>query len=131
MRIRVVAAGLFVLAQACKSDPPHDAPHAAQASPQASAEPAPLAMPLALGNAGSPEGGPPPAPMRGDVAISAENPAKDLAGYTVTVVLRLPDAPAVPGGSPINGPAIDGMRKQNEPRFTIDLSPARMRMRIG
>ena len=130
MKVRVVAAALFVLAQACKSDPAHDTAHTAQASPQASAEPAPLAMPLALANAASPEGGPPPVPMRGDVAIAAENLAKDPAGYTLTVVLRLPDAPAVPGGPPVNAAAIDGMRKQNEPRFTIDLSPARMRMQL-
>ena len=122
---------IFAIAlAACKTEAPHETPHPAQPSPQASAEPAPLATPLALAANASPEGGPPPVPMRGDVAIPAENVGKDVAGYTVTLVLRLPDAPAVPGGAPIAAQAIDAMRKQNEPRFTVDLSPNRMRMQL-
>jgi hypothetical protein len=129
--VRFPLAALCVIAlAACKTDPSHDAQHAAQASPQASAEPAPLATPLALSAHASPEGGPPPAPMRGDVALQAEPGGKDVAGYTIGVVLRLPDAPAVPAGPPINATAIDAMRKQNEPRFSIDLGSSRMRMRL-
>src|SRR5439155_10564334 len=114
---------------ACKNDAPKDTPKPAQPSPQASAEPAPIATPL-LSARTSPEGGPPPTPMRGDVALEAEAFGKDLAGYTITVVLRLPDAPAVTPGSPINVPSIDAVRKANEPRFTIDLTPSRMRMQL-
>jgi hypothetical protein len=129
--VKLLACAVIAIALgACKSDPPHDAPHPAQPSPQASAEPAPLATPLALAANASPEGGPPPIPMRGDVAIPPEIVGKDVAGYTVTLVLRLPDAPAVPSGAPIAAQAIDAMRKQNEPRFTVDLSPTRMRMRL-
>ena len=130
--MKAVAFGIavFALAAACRNDAPHDTSKPAQPSPQASAEPAPIATPLALSANVSPEGGPPPVPMRGDVALAPEYGGKELPGYTVKVVLRLPDAPAVPAGPPINGAAIDAMRKQNEPRFTIDLTSSRMRMQL-
>jgi hypothetical protein len=115
---------------ACKNETPKETTHSAQPSPQASAEPAPLAMPLALSANAPREGGPPPTPMRGDVPLEAEGAGKDLAGYTIGVVLRLPDAPSVPAGPPINASAIDAIRKQNEPRFVIDLTPTRMRMQL-
>jgi hypothetical protein len=130
MRRLLALTGSLALCAACKSDPSHDTTHTAQASPQASAEPAPIAAPLALSANASPEGGPPPVPMRGDVPIPPELTGKDLAGYTIGVVLRLPDAPAVPTGPPINAQAIDAIRKKNEPRFTIDLTPSRMRMQL-
>ena len=123
----------LVALAACKTSP-QETGHA-QASPQASAEPAPIAMPLvASANASHlilDGGGPLPTPMRGDIAIEAEGGGKDLAGYSITVVVRLPDAPAVPAGPPINAAAIDAMRKQNEPRFIIDLTPTRMRMQLA
>lgn len=103
----------------------------AQASPQASAQPAPIATPLVASAHASPEGGPPPTPMRGDVAIDPEGAGKDMTGYSIAVVVRLPDAPAVPVGPAINAGAIDAMRKQNEPRFAIDLTPSRMRMQLS
>ncbi len=115
---------------ACKTEAPKETPHPAQQSPQASAEPAPIATPLALSANLSPEAGPPPTPMRGDMAIEPEASGKDLAGYTIGVVIRLPDAPAVPPGPPVNASVIDAIRKQNEPRFTIDLTPTRMRMQL-
>ena len=126
-----VAALLVLAAVSCKTtDASHDA-GTAQASPQASAEPAPLATPLALSANASPEGGPPPVPMRGDLPLPPETPLpKDPPGYTVAIVLRLPDAPAVTVGSPVNASAIDAIRKQNEPRFEVDLTSSRMRMRL-
>lgn len=125
-----VAALCVVAVAACKSDPTHDAQHSAQASPQASAEPAPLAMPLALAALKSPEGGPPPVPMRGDVQLPTDSAGKDFSGYTVGVVLRLPDAPPVTSGAPVSASTVDLVRKQNEPRFEIDLSSSRMSMRL-
>jgi hypothetical protein len=68
--------------------------------------------------------------MRGDVALEAENAGKDLTGYTIAVVLRLPDAPPVTQGAAVSASAVDAVRKSNEPRFSIDLAPARMRMRL-
>ncbi|HEY2370514.1 MAG TPA: hypothetical protein VGH87_29155 [Polyangiaceae bacterium] len=124
------AAAFLLLAISCKTETPKDTPKAAQASPQASAEPAPIATPLALSARVSPEGGPPPTPMRGDTALEPEAFGKEQAGYTINVVLRLPDAPAVTTGSPINAQTIDAVRKANEPRFTIDLTPTRMRLQL-
>lgn len=46
------------------------------------------------------------------------------------MVLRLPDAPAISSGPAISTQAIDAIRKQNEPRFEIDLSASRMRMQL-
>ena len=120
---------VFLAAVSCKTEAPKDTPKSATSSPQASAEPAPIATPL-LSARVSPEGGPPPTPMRGDVALEAEAFGKDLAGYTINVVLRLPDAPAVTSGAPVNSQTIDAVRKANEPRLTIDLTPARMRMQL-
>jgi hypothetical protein len=123
-------AGLLLVAvAACKSNAPDTAQ---QQSPQASAQPAPFAMPLVAAVNVSTEGGPPPAPMRGDVALEAEATGKDAAGYTITVVVRLPDAPAVASGANlVNTAVVEAMRKQNEPRFTIDLSAGRMRMQLA
>ncbi len=115
----------------CKVGNAQEVGDAQQPSPQASAQPAPIATPLVASANASPEGGPLPTPMRGDVALDAEGMGKDLAGYSVAIVVRLPDAPAVPAGPPINGPAIDALRKQNEPRFTIDLTTNRMRMQLS
>jgi len=122
----------FVLAlAACDNAPSHDAQHSAQASPQASAEPAPLATPLELAaNARSPEGGPPPQPLRADDALPPDPAGKDIPGYTIGVVLRLPDAPAVSAGAPVSATTIDAIRKENEPRLSIDLTSTRMRMQI-
>ncbi len=129
MRIAALVSSLALLG-ACKTEAPKETPHAAQQSPQASAEPAPIATPLALSANASPEGGPPPTPMRGDLALDPESAGKELAGYTIGVVIRLPDAPAVPTGGAINTNVIDAIRKQNEPRFVIDLTPTRMRMQL-
>jgi hypothetical protein len=114
---------------ACRSNAP-DTSDAQQPSPQASAQPAPFAMPLLASMSPNNEGGPPPSPLRSDVALEAESAGKDVSGYSLVVVVRLPDAPAVPTGPPVNGAAIDTIRKQNEPRFAIDLSPTRMRMQL-
>ncbi len=124
-------ASLFFVLFHCKD--PQDLADAQQPSPQASAEPAPIVTPLVASAAAntSPEAGPPPTPMRGDVALEGEVSGKELAGYTIAMVVRLPDAPAVPAGPPINATAIDAIRKQNEPRFTIDLTPTRMRMQLS
>lgn len=129
MRAQALAFFLALLC-ACKNETPKETAHSAQPSPQASAEPAPIATPLALSANASPEGGPPPTPLRGDVALDVDVSAKELTGYTIGVVLRLPDAPAVPPGPTINASAIDAIRKQNEPRFVIDLTPTRMRMQL-
>jgi hypothetical protein len=127
--VRAAALFVIVLAAACKNEAPKDTPKPTTSSPQASAEPAPIATPL-LSSRLSPEGGPPPTPMRGDVPLEVEAFGKDLAGYTINVVLRLPDAPAVTVGAPVSSQTVDAVRKANEPRFTIDLTPARMRMQL-
>ena len=129
-RSSLLAASACCLIWGCKSSP-QEAAQAASASPQASAEPAPIAAQLVASAGTSPDSGPPPAPLRGDRALDAENTGKDSAGYTLSVVLRLPDAPAISSGPGVNTQAIDAIRKQNEPRFEIDLSPSRMRMQLS
>ncbi|HSQ61728.1 MAG TPA: hypothetical protein VLM85_00880, partial [Polyangiaceae bacterium] len=114
----------------CKTSP-QEAAQAASASPQANAEPAPIAAQLVASAGTSPDSGPPPAPLRGDRPLDAENAGKDSTGYTLSVVLRLPEAPAVSSGPTVSAQAIDAIRKENEPRFEIDLSPSRMRMQLS
>jgi len=129
--LRALLALPILLSWGCRNAPQETATQAASASPQASAEPAPIARLVASAGFAAPDSGPPPATLRGDNALEPENVGKDSAGYTIGVVLRLPDAPAVPAGPPINAQAIDAIRKQNEPRFVVDLSASRMRMQLS
>jgi hypothetical protein len=127
--VRLASLALVVLC-ACKTEGTRDANDAGlQTSPQASAVPAPIATPIAFASSDR-DSGPPPTPFRGDVGLEAESAGKDVAGYTIAMVLRLPDAPAVAAGPTVNVGAIDALRKENEPRFTIDLTPMRMRMQL-
>ena len=80
---RLVLAGLFGLVSlaGCKaqSGGPEGTPDDATASPQATAIPAPLATPAVNASAGvvvTPEGGPPPVPLRGDVALGPDTLAR-------------------------------------------------------
>jgi hypothetical protein len=93
--------------------------------------------------------------MRGDRAIAADNvplpremvkefirdrdggtivrevPAKEpkeLAGYTLTAVLRASDVAGPQKGAEINAQAIEAARRKSEPRVTIDFGVARARM---
>ena len=125
----LVACALLLVG--CKQGTAAEPSDAQTTSPQASAIPAPFAFPLVATVNVSAEGGPPPVPMRGDVELEPESAGKDSPGYSLSVVVRLPDAPAVPVGPPINVAAVDALRKQNEPRFTVDLSPNRMRMQLS
>jgi hypothetical protein len=114
---------------ACKQ--PQDPGQDAQASPQASAEPAPIATPAIASGGSAPDSGPPPSPLRADVPLEGELSGKDTPGYTLAVVIRMPDAPAVATTPGVAAQVIDSIRRQNEPRFTIDLTSAHMRMQIA
>ncbi len=130
--MRLVAFALVsLIACSCKNESVRETSDAAQVqSPQASAEPAPIANPLTQAMNDARDSGPQPTPLRADVGIETESSGKDGVGYTISMVLRLPDAPAVTTGPTVNASAIDAIRKQNEPRFTIDLTPTRMRMQL-
>ncbi len=121
---------VVALVMSCKPEGAHDTDAGQQTSPQASAEPAPIATSLTQTTNDARDAGPAPSPMRSDLSLEAESAGKDGSGYTIAMVLRLPDAPAVAAGSAINTNAIDAIRKQNEPRFSIDLTQARMRMQL-
>jgi len=127
--VKLVAA-LVLACASCKPEGAHDADAGQQTSPQASAEPAPIATsPITTSN-DTRDSGPPPTPLRSDVSVEPEGGGKDVAGYTISMVIRLPDAPPIASGAQISASAIDAIRKQNEPRFVIDLTPTRMRMQL-
>ena len=128
---KAVPVWLFALAVGCRQGGSDLGDASQPPSPQASAQPAPFAPPLLASVNLSAEGGPPPLPLRAALWVEAEPAGKDLAGYSLTAVVRLPDAPAVPTGPVVNASAIDAMRKANEPRFAIDLSASRMRMQLA
>ena len=116
----------------------------AAASPQASAEPAPIATPTLSGATASPDAGPPPAPMRGDVALTTDVPreptkekeqARDtpkerelLGGFSLQAVLRPSDVAPAPKAQEVSERALDAARKKTEARLAIDLSQTRMRV---
>lgn len=125
--------GLVSLA-ACKaqSGGPEGTPDAT-ASPQATAIPAPLATPAVNASAGlviTPEGGPPPVPLRGDVALGPDTLARETVGYTLSAVFKHGDPNGPPRAMEVNAAGLEAARKKTELRVAIDLSPSRMRMQL-
>ena len=105
----------------------------ARESPQAKAEPAPLAnAPPVVASAAAalanPEAGPPPLPMRGDVALPADAVLRDVAVYTLEAALRAIDVPPAVKTPELSAASIDAARRKTEPRFAIDLAAAHARI---
>jgi hypothetical protein len=80
--------------------------------------------------------------MRGDRPLAGDAPredrppkerdnVKELAGYTLTAVLRPSDMPAAPKAPEVALAALEAARKKTEPRLTIDLSLTRARIVIA
>jgi len=125
-------ASALALASCKPSSPVADTPDA-PASPQANAIPAPLAnAPAAPASAAalvtSPEGGPPPVPLRGDVALAPDSLARESLGYTLSAVFRQSDLTGPPRANEVNAPGVEAARKKTELRVAVDLLPSRMRM---
>jgi hypothetical protein len=127
-----VASSALLLA-ACKAPPgaPEGTPDAL-ASPQASAMPAPLAVaPTSTASAVvvvTPEGGPPPTPLRGDVALGPDTLGRDASGYTLSAVLKQADLSGPLRAPEVNAAGLEAARKKTELRLAIDLGSARMRV---
>jgi hypothetical protein len=140
---RAAAVGLSILSSSgCKGgpiDPPGAAP-----SPQASAEPAPFANPPsapATAHTGA-DAGPPPDPMRSDVALLPDVPrelaahdaggrdTREVGGYAMQAVLRSGEAPAALHAPEVNVAAIDAARRRSETRMAIEVSPTRARFML-
>lgn len=105
----------------------------AMASPQASAVPAPLASPTTTASSlvvATPEGGPPPLPLRGDVALAPDTMTRETVGYTLSAVIKLSDLGAPPRAPEVNNAGLDAARNKTELRLAIDLSPSRMRVAL-
>jgi hypothetical protein len=105
----------------------------AQASPQASAMPAPLVnAPTSTASAvvvTTPEGGPPPVPLRGDVALGPDTLGRDATiGYTLSAVLKQSDLVGPLRAPEVNSAGLEAARKKTELRLAIDLGPSRMRV---
>ena len=133
MIARALALVSVLLLVACKS-PGADGTPDAMASPQASAMPAPLASAQAVASATAaqttPEGGPPPVPLRGDVALGPDTLTRDTGGYTLSAVIKQGDLAGPPKSFEVNQAGIEAARKKTELRLAIDLSPTRMRMQM-
>ncbi|MBX3186402.1 MAG: hypothetical protein KF819_05270 [Labilithrix sp.] len=118
----------------CKPAPASSSePTVASASPQASAMPAPLANAPTTTNSATPtapEGGPPPVPLRGDVALGPDTLSREGVGYTLSAALRAADVAGPPRAPEVNGAGIDAARKKTELRLAIDLGPSRMRVAL-
>lgn len=128
---RVVVVCAAILA-ACNGAPRGDQPDAA-ASPQASAMPAPLAVAPVTASAlpaSMPEGGPPPVPLRGDLALPADTLPRESVGYTLSAVFRPADVVLPPRAPEVSLAGIDAARKKTELRLAIDLLPSRMRVAL-
>jgi hypothetical protein len=117
----------------CKSPPgATEGTPDALASPQASAMPAPLAVaPTSTASAVvvvTPEGGPPPTPLRGDVALGPDTLGREASGYTLSAVLKQADLSGPPRAPEVNAAGLEAARKKTELRLAIDLGSARMRV---
>lgn len=132
MSLRALALAALLFA-GCKA--PTDGVPDAMASPQASAMPAPLASPQAVASVTTPtttpEGGPPPVPLRGDVALGPDTLTRETTnGYSLEAVLRPSDLAGPPKANEVNNAGIEAARKKTELRLAIDVSPSRMRMQM-
>jgi hypothetical protein len=108
----------------------------APASPQAKAVPAQLAAVPQLSPSGalplSLDAGPPPVPLRGDVAAAGDAVGtKELIGYTLQAVFRPAEVPPPPRGPEVSQAGLEAARRKTEPRMTIDLSATRARIVLG
>ncbi|MDB4933715.1 MAG: hypothetical protein JWP87_687 [Labilithrix sp.] len=136
-RSKVIAAVVMLAAPACKGagSGGEGTPDAtATPSPQASAMPAPLAnTPTSTASAvvtASLEGGPPPVPLRGDVALEADSLARETVGYTLSAVMRQGDLSGPTRAPEVNVAGIDAARKKTELRLAIELGASRMRVAL-
>lgn len=119
----------------CKETTKESGPDAtATPSPQANAMPAPLAnTPTAAASeivTASPEGGPPPVPMRGDVALAADSLSSTAPGFTLSAVLRPGDLSGPVRAPEVNNAGLDAARKKTELRLAIELGASRMRVAL-
>ena len=57
----------------------------------------------------------------------AAREARELAGYSLQVVLRSGEGPAAPRASEVNAQAIEAARRRGETRMTVDITPSRAR----
>jgi hypothetical protein len=101
-------------------------------SPQAKAEPAQLEnVAVSSAQAPAPGAGPPPAPLRSDEEVASDPIAKELPVWEIEGALRTFDIPPAFRGPETAIAAIDAVKKRTEPRLTIDLTPARLRIRLA
>ncbi len=129
---------LLVACRGSQTDPPAVEPDA-QTSPQANAVPAPLAsepQTATTSTTGQLDAGPPPVPMRGDEALSADAPPREIRDaqapvYTMEIALRPIDPPAPPKAPEIGAVTIESARKRLDPRLMVDMSPTRVRVQIA
>jgi len=136
--MRFVSLLLVIACRGSQGDPPAVEPDA-QTSPQANAVPAPLASEPQSGTTSTTaqlDAGPPPVPMRGDEALSADVPQREVKDaqapvYTMQVALRPIDPPVPPKAPEIGVVTVEGARKRLDPRLTIDMSPTRVRVQIA
>jgi hypothetical protein len=125
----LVTLGAGLLVVACRGGAsPSDLPDAG-VSPQAKAEPAQLEN-VAVASSAQPltDSGPPPLPLRADEEGPPDSLGKDLAGWEMEATLRTMDIPPAFRGPETAIVAIDAVKKKTEPRLTIDLTPARLRI---
>ena len=124
-----------LLAIACSRGSASLEPPDAPASPQAKAVPAQLANVPQIAASGvllvSVDAGPPPTPLRGDVAVPADSPgSKELVGYSLEAVLRPADVPPPSKAPEVSLPSLESARKKSEPRMEIDISATRARIAL-
>ncbi len=108
----------------------------APASPQAKAVPAQLAAVPPLSPSGalpfSLDAGPPPVPLRGDLAAAGDVVgAKEVVGYTLHALFRPAEVPPPPRAPEVSQGGLEAARRKTESRMTIDLSATRARIVLG
>lgn len=120
---------LLGLASACREKDDASPPDAA-ASPQATAVPAPLASPAPAPSARVVffDAGPPPSPIRGDVALPADPGPRDGVGYALSAVLRQSEVTGPARAPEVSASGLEAARRRTESRLAIDATPARLRM---
>jgi hypothetical protein len=133
--VALAAVAVLALGSCKESGTKEGAPDAtATPSPQASAMPAPLAnTPTAAASetvTASPEGGPPPVPMRGDVALAADSLGTATTGYTLSAVMKQGDLSGPVRAPEVNNAGLDAARKKTELRLSIELGASRMRVAL-
>ena len=124
-----VTLGGGLLLAACRGGTaPTDVPDAG-VSPQAKAEPAQLEN-VAVASSAQPltDSGLPPVPLRSDEEGPPDSLGKDLTGWEMEATLRTMDIPPAFRGPETAIVAIDSVKKKTEPRLTIDLTAARLRI---